>query len=325
VTYTRKLAKLVDRTEDLLFARPRHGGAVRTTQFPSSDGETFMPKKSDGPEASLVVAYDGSLTARSAAEVATQIARSQNLLIRGLYVIDERLVFDPYVRSQAELGGTDPLLSPAELTTRLKNRGGAALPWLESQCRGANVTVTTSIEFGGVPEVILQEAAPTTLLALGRRGHGHAANPDHLGRNFRAIAHHTRQPLLVGGDETRFVRRVLLAYNGSERAHRALAWASLLQRTLSTPVVVLAIEEDETQTQRWSGKMQARLARSDLVDYCFIRRSGQPGTHIVAVAAESQVDLIVMGGSPHGDLLEWLIGSTVDQVLRHTPLPVLVA
>jgi nucleotide-binding universal stress UspA family protein len=34
--------------------------------------------------------------------------------------------------------------------------------------------------------------------------------------------------------------------------------------------------------------------------------------------------LIIMGGYRHGAVLEWLVGSTVDQVLCHTPLPVLV-
>jgi hypothetical protein len=57
--------------------------------------------------------------------------------------------------------------------------------------------VTVEIEFGGVPELLLQQAAQAQMVALGRRGHGHTTDPDHLGRNFRAIAHQAHQPMLI--------------------------------------------------------------------------------------------------------------------------------
>src|SRR5262245_659914 len=207
-----------------------------------------MPEHGDIPEPFLVVAYDGSPTARSATTAAIQIARSQHLPIRGLYVIDATLVLDVYTSYQAELGSAEPPASRPELISRFQERGTAALLWLEAQCRAANVAATATIEFGKVPEVVLQEAAQTTLLALGRRGHSHAANSDYLGYHFRTIAHQTCQPLLVGGDESRPIQQLLLAYNGSERAQRALVWASLLQRTLSAEVVVVAVAEDPDPT-----------------------------------------------------------------------------
>jgi nucleotide-binding universal stress UspA family protein len=56
-----------------------------------------------------------------------------------------------------------------------------------------------------------------------------------------------------------------------------------------------------------------------------LHRLGQPAREIVAVAEENQADLIVMGRYRHTALLEWLMGSTVDRVLRGTELPVLMA
>jgi nucleotide-binding universal stress UspA family protein len=41
-------------------------------------------------------------------------------------------------------------------------------------------------------------------------------------------------------------------------------------------------------------------------------------------AALNQVDLIVMGGYRHTVAMEWLVGSTADQVLCTSPLPVLI-
>jgi nucleotide-binding universal stress UspA family protein len=60
-------------------------------------------------------------------------------------------------------------------------------------------------------------------------------------------------------------------------------------------------------------------------NYCLLTRRGQPAAEIVAAAAEIEADLIVMGGYHHTFLPEWLLGSTLDEVLRNTSLPLLVA
>jgi nucleotide-binding universal stress UspA family protein len=44
-----------------------------------------------------------------------------------------------------------------------------------------------------------------------------------------------------------------------------------------------------------------------------------------AVAAANEVDLIILGRYRHGALVEWLVGSTVDRLLRATSLPILIA
>ena len=279
----------------------------------------------DIPEPFLVVAQDGSPTARSASTLAIQIAQHHRLSIRGVYVIDATLILDTYSSYQAELGNAAYAASRPELSDRFQEHGEATLLWLESQCRAAGVAVTSTIEFGGVPEVILRQAAQATRLALGRRGHSHAAAFDSLGQHFQTIAHHVRHPVLVGGEESRSVQRILLAYNGSEQAQRALAWAALLQRALSAEVVVVTIDEDLPPNRERVKEMEARLALNGLVNYQFVSRSGQPSAEIVATATNNKTDLIVMGGYRHGAFLEWLIGSTVNQVLRYTPVPVLVA
>jgi nucleotide-binding universal stress UspA family protein len=279
----------------------------------------------DSTSSTILVAHDGSPTAQAAASVAIQIAQSQNLVIQGLYVVDEALILDTYANYHAELGSAQEAASRAELVSWFEERGEAALQWLEAHCRAAGVPVTAGVLIGGVPELILREASQVKLLALGRRGHGHTTDPDHLGRNFRAIAHRVHWPVLVGGDEQHPIHRLLLAYNEGGHAQRALAWASLLQRTLLSEVIVVNVKEDDNTSKQRSSEMQAHLDQSGLVDYRFVSREGQPASEIVAAAADNQVDLIVVGGYRHSAPLEWLVGSTLDRVLRHTPLPVLIA
>jgi nucleotide-binding universal stress UspA family protein len=281
--------------------------------------------ETDNTSNMILVAQDGSPPAQAAASVAIQIAQSRNLALRGLYVVDEALVLNMYADYQTELGDIEEPTSRDDLVARFRERGETALQLLAARCQVAGVPVTTEIEFGGVLELLLQEAAQVELLALGRRGHRHAVDPHRLGGHFRAIAHRIQRPLLVGGDEQRPVQRLLLAYHGSQTAQRALGWASLLQQALSASVVVVAVQDSGDAPDQWAMDMETRVTQSSLGHYEFLTRVGQPATEIVAVAAENQVDLIVMGRYHHVALLEWLAGSTVDQVLRNTGLPVLVA
>jgi nucleotide-binding universal stress UspA family protein len=269
----------------------------------------------------IVIAQDGSPAALAAAKTAIQIAKSQDLAVHGLYIVDEVLALDTYADYRRELGSNGAPASRAELLTRFEEQGEAALHMLEVRCQAAGVPVTAELLAGGVPEIVLQESKQARLLAIGRRGHGHEGDPHHLGQSFRAIAHHAHLPLVIGGDEERTVRRLLLAYDGSKHAQPALAWASLLQRALPADVTVVAVQENGLQsTSEWLEEARAQLSGCQC-----LHRLGQPASEIVAVAEENPVDLIVMGRYRHRALLEGLLGSTVDRVLRGTQLPVLMA
>jgi nucleotide-binding universal stress UspA family protein len=269
----------------------------------------------------IVVAQDGSAAASAAADIAIQIAQSQDLSVHGLYVVDEVLALDTYADYRPELGSNGEPASRAELLTWFEGQGDAALHMLEVRCRAAGVPVTAELLAGGVSELVLRESKKARLLAIGRRGHGHEADPHHLGQSFRTIAHHTNLPLVIGGNEERTVRRLLLAYDGSKHAQPALAWASQLQRALPAEVMVVAVQENGLQAaDEWLAE-----ARSQLAGCKCLQRLGQPAREIVAVSEENLVDLIIMGRYRHTALLEWLIGSTVDRVLRGTQLPVLMA
>jgi nucleotide-binding universal stress UspA family protein len=289
-------------------------------------GKGLLPMEDETPRAILVV-EDGSLASQTAADLAIQIAHGLGLSIRGLYVVDATLVLDSYMNYHRELGDAEDPASRAQLVAWFEHRGDRILNRLAQSCQAANVPVTTDLLFGGVPDLILDEAPRAQLLAMGRYGRAHDVKPDYLGRNFRAIAHHAHRPILVGGDMSRPVQRLLLAYNQSEHAQRALAWASRLQHALAASVAVLAVQEngDMAGSSKWAAEMQDHLAREGLLEYHLLHAEGEPATEIVAAAARCQADLVVMGGYRHVATVEWLFDSTLEHVLRNTGLPVLVA
>jgi nucleotide-binding universal stress UspA family protein len=272
-----------------------------------------------------LVAFDGSAAAQSAATAAIQIVQGQNLSVRGLYVLDEVLALDTYGDIPKELGKSSVVTSRTELLNRLEAQGDWALEWLQAQCHSVQVPVTTEILFGGVAELVVQQANTAALLAIGRRGHSRGDDPRALGRHFKTIARRTNRPVLVGGDQVRTLHRLLLAYNGSKRAQNALTWVSRLRKTLPAEVSILVVREtDSDPVDQWSEEAQALLNHGNPAECWCLHRRGEPGTEIVSAAEDIQADLIVMGRYGHSAIVDWLVGSTVDSVLKNSQLSVLM-
>ncbi len=272
----------------------------------------------------ILIALDGSRPSQVAASLALQIAKQEKLLIRGLYVVDELLVVGAEYSLEKELGyKPGEVLLSDERTQLLKGQGEAALRWLEERGQNNEVPIQGDLMFGGMPDVIIKEAKKVRLLALGRQGRGHDDDTTHLGGHFRAIAHHAPVPLLIGGEALSPIRRILLAYDGSLPAQHALTWASLLQRIWQSHLLVVSVA-DETASPHWLAEMEEQIDDSGLQNYRFIGRQGDATAEILATVTEEKADMIVMGGHQHSALLEWITGSTLDQVLRNTPLPVFV-
>jgi nucleotide-binding universal stress UspA family protein len=132
--------------------------------------------------------------------------------------------------------------------------------------------------------------------------------------------------------------KVLLAYDGSDGAKRALELLLELAGPSASVVVVgvatgvplfgyagtLPSPEEEEDRDRQLAEAESRLVAAGM-DVSLAPRSGDPATAILDTAEKEQVDLIVMGTRGLGTAERWLIGSVSDKVLHHAHCSVLVA
>jgi nucleotide-binding universal stress UspA family protein len=283
------------------------------------------PENREMPE--ILVPIDNSPSSRAAADAAIQIAASHRMLIHGLYVVDAVALTDPYVdigQEVPELAQPDSSSDPLAL---LEDQGNDALRWLEDRCADTGVAAVTELQAGGIIEVIEEAAGQSAILAMGRRGLHLADDPDALGHHFRTIAHHIHRPTLVGGDQSRPLRRLLLGYHGHKHAADAVDWAVRLQQWLgaSVDVVVAWEDQDGASRQEQAAAIEQELAAKGLTVQQLLTREEEPAPAISSAAQETRADLIIIGGYRRHGLVEWLAGNTVEKVLRSTPLPVLIA
>ncbi len=120
---------------------------------------------------------------------------------------------------------------------------------------------------------------------------------------------------------------VLVAWNGSREAARAVAEALPYLRKAETVSVVVVDDTDPVEDQTKIGK--------DLVEHLQhhgvaatvhrVRKDGHVGSTLIAECKRLKADLVVMGGYGHSRLREWLLGGATYEMLHNAPVPLLIA
>lgn len=134
------------------------------------------------------------------------------------------------------------------------------------------------------------------------------------------------------------IKTIVLGYDGSEGAERALLLASSLARQNKARVVVVTAfswtytidamgervaqfaQEAETIAQKAVTKLQATG-----VEVTSEVRDGSGGEVVLREAEEQKADLIVVGRRGLSLVASLLLGSTSEYVVRRATVPVLVA
>jgi nucleotide-binding universal stress UspA family protein len=122
--------------------------------------------------------------------------------------------------------------------------------------------------------------------------------------------------------------RILLAWNGSREAARALAEA--MPYLLQAKEVSVVVVDDEPPAELGA------VLGADAVDHlkhhrvnAYLHhvqmRGGHIGATLIAEAKQRKADLIVMGGYGHSRLREWLLGGATYELMHQAPVPLLLA
>jgi len=137
-------------------------------------------------------------------------------------------------------------------------------------------------------------------------------------------------------------KKILVAYDGSEGAKRALRAGIELAKTTGAELVSVSVREhlpyfgatvgevEEAQEQieqffRRITKEAKDVAGLAGVELETVVRPGHELETIVAFAKEGGFDLLVIGFSGHSNVLGRIMGGTAQNLARLAPCPVLIA
>lgn len=272
----------------------------------------------------IVLGLDGSAHAESALSHALRIARATEGLVRGIHVVDRSMLDGVVVADLSGSVGFQPFLNlSGELHDALVSAGGAILAAFEARARDAGVSFEPVLREGNVSQILEEEARMSDLAIVGSRGANAAHRRDLVGRHADALARRSPAPLLVAPAEYRDFLTPLLAWDGSPKSRKALVLVAELAALFELPVKVVVATTDDAHGHALLAEAEEEL-RYRRVRVSSVLRAEHPDDAIFAEVGAG-ADLVAMGAHGHGRVVELVLGSTTDRVLRAATVPVLLA
>jgi nucleotide-binding universal stress UspA family protein len=121
---------------------------------------------------------------------------------------------------------------------------------------------------------------------------------------------------------------MIVGWNGSRESTRALAEAmGYLHKARSVEIAMVGepdiLEPDSVQTGELMSHLEHHGISADL--HRVKNRNGAVGEALISVARRRKADAIVVGGYGHSRLREWLLGGVTRELLRKSPIPLIIA
>jgi nucleotide-binding universal stress UspA family protein len=181
-----------------------------------------------------------------------------------------------------------------------------------------------TFETGNIARTLSERARWADLVVINLN---YAFEPPILNRlsaNLEVLLRRCPRPILAISESPSTLDRAVLAYDGSAKAREALFVAAYLAGQWEIPLAVVAVEEE----QRFAADPALQRAQSYLqthrIEATYVSASGPAAKAILTATEEHNGNLIVMGGYGQSPMLEVVLGSTVDEVLRSSRWPVLI-
>jgi nucleotide-binding universal stress UspA family protein len=223
-------------------------------------------------------------------------------------------------REEARLCGLHVVPSEAEVESEAAQ---AVQAEFDRRREAAGVPGRLVIKAGEVARQICERARWTDLVVLGL-AHPPAPQPlARLGSGFRTLVRRCPRPILAVPAAPTPMDRALLAYDGSSKADEALFIATYLGGQWGAFLTVLTVIEPGRATAETLARAREYL-ESHEVEATFVKESGPVGEAILNTAEARECNLLIMGGYGFSPMLEVVLGSAVDQVLRESRKPVLI-
>jgi nucleotide-binding universal stress UspA family protein len=269
---------------------------------------------------SVLVGVDGSEYSAAAVELGIQWAQHSGAVLVGLGIIDAPTISKP---EPVPLGGSAyKVHHDASLLTDATHKVGQFLEHCARRCAEANVACQLLQDIGLPAEQILLEAQRYDLILLGQHTFFHFETQQQPDDTLQVVLKQSPCPVVAVPATRPEGRTVVVAYDGSLHAARALHMLQVLGLEGSQEVHVVCVDPEQEHADRCVERAVAFLHSHHIVAQAYARATTAAPAHMILEHVHQvQASLLVMGAYGRSTLREFFGGSMTRTMLRESPVP----
>jgi nucleotide-binding universal stress UspA family protein len=270
----------------------------------------------------ILIPLDGSEHSKAALDYGMWMAEKFSGTLFGQHVIDTISIEGTFFHDISGSLGFEPYLDfSTKMREVLEERGKIILEEFSERCRKRGINHQTFLDMGLIANEICERSKLADLVIIGHRGINEEFSTGLLGTTAESVTRKCPRPVFVSTKQFKPIERPLLAYDGSQRASAAMESAAEFCTVLRLPLTILTVTKEE---QKATSILQE--AKSYLSSYSIETRyetdRGYPEQRIVDYLVKFDYDLLFIGAYGHRRIIEMVLGSTTEYVLRKSPCPV---
>lgn len=278
----------------------------------------------------ILIPTDGSVNSLTALEYGIYIARKLEASLTGLYVIDVNLIQGPMLTDISGSVGMPPYEGFFEAIEKsLDEKADFILKGFQQHCQKSGIKAETKKVIGKISSIIIEEAQTADLILMAKKGENfHLKEGGLLGSVAEAVTRNSGKPVLITPEKFVEIESMALAFDGSVSATKALNLSLTLSQQNAWPLTVIIITADSKKAAALIAQVEEANQKDtdepQMADCATIILTGKESEKIIEFICEGAVELMVMGAYGHNRLRELFLGSTTSQVIRKSPIPVLL-
>lgn len=216
---------------------------------------------------------------------------------------------------------TPPLKESRSLMNDLTVAARERLAHFANQCISRGILSSAEVKTGIPGEVIGRTAIAHDIVIVSRTGYNRlTSSENNVDALVSPVIRASVRPVLVVGPEFREeneIRNLLIAYDGSSHAARALLVAAELGARPGVSSTLLTVSQSEEAGRELLAPAEAFLSHHGITPKKQVVVGSKPADVICGMVASGGVDFVIMGAYGHSPIREVLFGSTTERVLAN--------
>lgn len=275
---------------------------------------------------SILVTVDDTPSAVAARRLAVALARQCGAQVRGVTALD---VSDLDHVEPAPIGGVQYAYDRLQLRRKLTEERRSRIAELPEVFRRSlaeeGIDAACSTMEADVRDGLLRMIETCDLVVTGRDAEFHLEAVEGVTPLVHHLVAKGCRPVVVTGPEWVEKGPVLVAYDGSAPAAKALQVAALMGIFGSSGAHILSIAREQSAALSVGERARSFLALHDVdADLEAVATTEKPADVLLRRASETGARLLVMGAFGHRGVRELLFGSTTRHLFDSAPVPLFI-